>query len=42
MADKKQPETTTCGATFEHDVHLTRTERGKIIVCDGTFRRNKL
>lgn len=30
-----------CGATFEHDPHLFKTPRGKILACDGSTRKDR-
>ncbi len=34
--------TTECGADYEHDWHLFKTEKGKIKACDGVFREKKV
>lgn len=34
--------TTPCGADYPHDWHLFTTDRGKILVCDGVIREEKL
>lgn len=28
-----------CGATYDHDPHLYRTERGRVKACDGSVTK---
>lgn len=42
MSKTQHQPTTECGKIFEHNWHTFTTERGKVKVCDGTFRDNKV
>lgn len=39
--NKNTKPTADCGATFDHDQHLYRTERGKVKACDGSTTKRQ-
>lgn len=41
LYDKPDRTPADCGAEYDHDPHLYRTERGKVKACDGTTTKKR-